>query len=116
MLMHKSRRAIEVASEMLAWRIGQYEDHEAPDHNQEFYDQCRRDIWNMGGFEPDKDKVGKKLFSFQERMENTFRPVTGRNFKSIAEPKLIWWKRPIKSVAPARPIQNATTLEGKSGH
>jgi hypothetical protein len=93
MLMHKSRREIEVSSQMLAWKVGQYEDHEAPDHNQAFYEQCRRDIWNVGEFQPDKDKVGKQLVKFRERMENTFRPVLGRNFKGAAEPKKRWWKR-----------------------
>jgi hypothetical protein len=44
LLMHKARRAIEVSSEMLAWKVGQYEDREAPDHNAAFYEQCRRDV------------------------------------------------------------------------
>jgi hypothetical protein len=93
MLMHKSRRAIEVSSQMLAWKVGQYEDHEAPDHNQAFYEQCRRDIWDVGEYQPEKDKVGKQLVKFRDRMENTFRPILGRNFKGAAEPKRQWWKR-----------------------
>ena len=83
---------------MLAWKVGQYkvgqyEDHEAPDHNQAFYEQCRRDIWYVGEYQPEKDKVGKQLVKFRERMESTFRPVLGRNFKGAAEPKRRWWKR-----------------------
>jgi len=92
MLMHKSRRAIEVSSQMLAWKVGQYEDHEAPDHNQAFYEQCRRDIWDAGDYQPEKDNVGKQLVKFRERMENTFLPVMGRSFKGAAEPKRWWWK------------------------
>jgi len=38
-------------------------------------------------------KVGKQLIKFRERMESTFRPVLGRNFKGAAEPKRRWWKR-----------------------
>ena len=37
-------------------------------------------------------KVGKQLIKFRERMESTFRPVLGRNFKGAAEPKRRWWK------------------------
>jgi transposase-like protein len=40
MLMHQARRAIEVSSQMLAWKVSQYEDHEPPDHNAAFYEQC----------------------------------------------------------------------------
>jgi hypothetical protein len=84
MLMHKARRSIEVSSEMLAWKVGQYEDREAPDHNAEFYEQCRRDIWDLGAFQPEKDKVGKQLTEFRQRMEKTFEPVIGKEFKGIA--------------------------------
>jgi hypothetical protein len=38
-------------------------------------------------------KVGKQLIKFRERMESTFRPLLGRNFKGAAEPKRRWWKR-----------------------
>jgi hypothetical protein len=37
-------------------------------------------------------KVGKQLIKFRERMESTFRPLLGRNFKGAAEPKRRWWK------------------------
>jgi hypothetical protein len=62
-IMHKARREIEVASEMLAWKV-QNPIGPVPDHNEEFWKQCRRDIWDHGGFEPEKDKVGKKLSEF----------------------------------------------------
>jgi len=80
MLMHRSRRSIEVSSEMLAWKVRHYDGPEI-DHNAEFYEQCRRDIWDVGNFEPEKDKVGKQLIEFRERMERTFRPVIDRGFK-----------------------------------
>lgn len=94
MLMHKARREIEVSAQMLAWQVSQYAGERVEDHNAAFYEQCRRDIWDTGGFEPEKDKVGKKLIEFRERMEGLFQPVIGGKFKSSDVHGLFgeWWR------------------------
>lgn len=80
LLMHKSRREIEVAADMLAWEI-----HNpigpVQNHNEEFWRQCRRDIWDHGDFEPERDKVGKRLAEFREKMEMLCRPVIDRGIR-----------------------------------
>jgi hypothetical protein len=81
MLMHKARRAIEVSSQMLAWKVGEYENPEVPNRSEVFYEECRRDIWNMGDFKPEQDKVGMQLNEFRKRMEKMFRPIIGADFK-----------------------------------
>ena len=81
MLMHRARRAIEVSSQTLAWKVSQYQHREAPDHNAAFYEQCRRDIWDHANFEPEKDQVGSLLKEFRERMEKMFQPIIGTDFK-----------------------------------
>ncbi len=81
LLMHKARRAIEVSSGMLAWKVRQYDGPEV-DHNESFYEQCRRDIWDMGNFEPEKDKVGRQLVEFRTKMEQMFGPIIDRNFEA----------------------------------
>ena len=84
MLMHKARRAIEVSSQMLAWKTAQYEDREAPDQNAAFYEECRRDVWDVGDYQPEKDKVGKQLREFREKMEKMFQPVIGTEFQGTS--------------------------------
>jgi hypothetical protein len=74
MLMHKARREIEVAADMLAWRV-QNPIGPEPNHDEEFWRQCKRDIYDYGDFEPNQDKVGKKLVEFREKMEALCRPV-----------------------------------------
>jgi hypothetical protein len=65
MLLHKSRRDIEVASEMLAWKA--YNQNGADvEHNEAFYEQCRRDIWDIGNFQREKDKAGQRLVEFRQ--------------------------------------------------
>jgi hypothetical protein len=57
MLLHPARREIEVASEMLTWRLpglGQW-----TDDIRKLAEQLHRDIWDMGGFGAEKDRVGK---------------------------------------------------------
>jgi hypothetical protein len=79
MLLHKSRREIEVSSEMLAWKAYNHEGVE-PDHNEAFYEQCRRDIWEVGDFQREKDKVGQRLIEFRSRMEKLCRPIIDREY------------------------------------
>jgi hypothetical protein len=77
MLMYKARREIEVSADMLAWHV-QNPIGQVPQQNEEFFEQCRRDIWDHGDIEPERDKVGKKLAAFRERMEALCRPVIER--------------------------------------
>lgn len=72
--MHKARREIEVAASMLAWKV---HNPIQPGENRDadFWEQCRRDIWDHGTFEPEKDKVGKKLSEFRTEIEALCRPV-----------------------------------------
>jgi hypothetical protein len=69
-LMHRARREIEVSAQMLL----------GDDFNQETVKQFRRDIWDHGGFEKGKDKVGEKLVEFRERMEALCEPLIDRRY------------------------------------
>jgi hypothetical protein len=82
-LMHRARREIEVASQMLTWRA----DKLKPD----MYEQLERDIWDSGGFEPEKDRVGKKLREFREKMEALCQPVINAGYRRGVS--LAWFKR-----------------------
>jgi hypothetical protein len=71
LLMHRARREIEVSAQMLLWQeLG----HDA-------VVEFQRDIWERGEFEKDKDKVGKKLIEFRERVEKLCRPVIDRQYE-----------------------------------
>jgi hypothetical protein len=79
-LMHRARREIEVASDILADEAGNpFESLSKSDP--EFWWQCRQDIWGVG--KPGKpDKVGQKLTDFTSQMEALCRPVIDREFKA----------------------------------
>jgi hypothetical protein len=51
-----------------------------PNQDQAFWEQCRRDIWDHGDVEPEKDKVGKKLKQFRSEIEGMCKPVIDRGF------------------------------------
>jgi hypothetical protein len=74
MLMHTARREIEVASQMLTWKV-RNEIGQVPIQDENFWQQCRRAIWDYGDFEPERDKVGNKLKEFRQGMEILCRPV-----------------------------------------
>lgn len=78
MKLHAARRKIEVSSEMLAEDAcrGHNDHHE---HDVAFIKQCKRDIWDHGGFEPDKDEVGRSLKDFVDEMEALCRPVVNKH-------------------------------------
>ena len=76
LLLHKARRSIEVSSDMLSWKVHNSAGAQ-PSQDAEFWDQCRRDIWDVG--ETEKDRVGKQLIEFRQRMEALCRPVIDRN-------------------------------------
>src|SRR6266567_2276120 len=79
MLLHKARREIEVASDMLASKVT---DEAGPqrDRNDEFWEQCRRNIWEHGDFDKGKDKVKFKLTQFRVDVEKLCRPIIDREF------------------------------------
>ena len=48
---------------------------QVPIQDENFWQQCRRAIWDYGDFEPERDKVGNKLKEFRQGMEILCRPV-----------------------------------------
>jgi hypothetical protein len=70
LLMHKARREIEVSAQMLLWQ----------EVDDETMKEFQRDIWDRGEFEKEKDRIGKKLAEFRERVETLFRPVIDRQY------------------------------------
>jgi hypothetical protein len=79
MLLHKSRRHIEVACQMLAQRVD--DDEPANENTRALYEQLRHDMSDHGGFEPERDRVGQMLKKFQADMEATCRPVIDKGLK-----------------------------------
>jgi hypothetical protein len=78
--LHQARRNIEVAAQMLAEEIDDpilTNDQETRD----LYKQLRRDLWDHGNFEADKDKVGKLLREFENELETVARPIVDQQFK-----------------------------------
>ena len=83
MMMHRARREIEVASQMLTWRTETLK----PD----LRDQLERDIWNTGDFEPESDRVGRKLTEFRLKMEALCQPIIDAPYRRGIS--LAWAKR-----------------------
>ena len=91
-LMHRARREIEVSAQMLMWH---YSKVDAATRR-----EWERDVWAMGTFEPEKDKVGKELVEFRQRTEDLCRPIVDRGFRRLARhsllprswPRIFWWR------------------------
>lgn len=86
MKLHKARRHIEVAAEMLAVRaidpdIGLHQD----DSTRKLYHQLRLDIWDQQSSEANDDRVGKMLKEFETELENVAKPIVDKKYKA---PKL----------------------------
>jgi hypothetical protein len=92
MLLHKSRREIEVSSEMLAWKAYNQDGAEL-EHNEAFYEQCRRDIWDVGDFQREKDKVGQRLVEFRNRMEKLCRPIVDKEYRRTERKRNRWYNK-----------------------
>ena len=77
LLMHQARREVEVAAQMLGsnCQLGD-----------EMRTRLERDVWDMGDFESENDKVGKKLADFRARTEALCKPIIEREFRSIRLP------------------------------
>ena len=74
-LMHQSRREIEVSAQMLSrkgvrWSIEQAE-------------QMEWDIWDHGDVEKERDRVGKKLEEFRSKIEALCRPIVDAEGRRI---------------------------------
>jgi hypothetical protein len=59
--LHQARRNIEVAAQMLAEHVREPYYELKDEATIKLYEQMRRDIWDHGNFEPEKDRVGKLL-------------------------------------------------------
>jgi hypothetical protein len=80
MKLHKARRTIEIAAQMLAQDID--DRHEPRDSATiELYKQFRRDIWDHGNFEKEKDNVAKLLQEFELELENITKPILSKKYK-----------------------------------
>ena len=80
LFMHRARREIEVAAQMLVYHdLG---------NDRELIRQFERDVWNIGEYEPEKDRVGTKLKEFSTRAEALCRPIINQEFG-----KRRWYRR-----------------------
>jgi hypothetical protein len=77
MLLHRARREVEVAAQMLASPGRKLGD--------EMRSKLERCIWDTGDFEPKKDEVGKKLREFRMRTEALCKPIISSEFKRIQQ-------------------------------
>ncbi len=107
--LHKARREIEVASEMLARRVDEERFGVPNDHaTRNLYEQLRADVW-AGYAEPmrtaEGDRVGRKLAEFTNGIETLCRPVIDKSYGAkrgnsrrwITELRArvrSWWRRP----------------------
>lgn len=79
-MIHKARREIKSASEMLEWEV-RNPAKGTPSEDPEFWKQLRRDIADHGGFEKGRDRVGQKLEQFRTKLEELCRPIVERQHR-----------------------------------
>lgn len=85
MKLHKARRSIEVAAQMLAEQVD--DPYRGDDKStRELYEQFRRDIWDHGGYQKEKDTVGKLLQEFELELEAAAKPIVDREYKPARSP------------------------------
>jgi hypothetical protein len=91
MQLHRARRDIEVAAEMLQEGATR-STPPRESHNEEFYRQLRGDIWaGAAKVTKEGDRVGKKLQEFQDGIEALCRPVIDRQYSRNQRPRLLPW-------------------------
>jgi len=73
MLVHRARREVEVAAQMLASPGRKF--------GNDMRSSLEHAIWDTGDFEPEKDEVGKKLTEFRVRTEALCKPIINAEFK-----------------------------------
>lgn len=79
MKLHKVRRSIEVAAQMLAEEVDdpiRTQDEET----RKLYRQFRRDIWDHGEYEKEKDIVSQLLSEFELELEAAARPIVDQQY------------------------------------
>ena len=75
--LHQARRNVEVAAQMLAEQVMQ--NFEPRDESTaELYRQLRRDLWDHGNFEKEKNEVSKLLEQFEQELEAVARPAVNQ--------------------------------------
>jgi hypothetical protein len=80
MLLHRSRREIEVAAQMLANRPA---DDNSAGGDPDLWKQMKADVWSgFGKFAKEGDRVGRRLAEFQNGMEAMCRPVIDEKFRN----------------------------------
>jgi hypothetical protein len=97
MLMHRARREVEVAAQMLGSAGRRNLGHELSS-------QLERDVWDIGSAELEKDRVGQKLREFRLRTEDICKPVIEGQMRSIRLPH--WMRRNKKSTTGVGASQN----------
>jgi hypothetical protein len=78
--LHQARRGIEVAAQMLAEQVDDPVRSDDEDTHK-LYQQLRRDIWDHGGYDKEKDKIGKLLQEFEQELEAAAKPIVDREYK-----------------------------------
>jgi hypothetical protein len=73
MLLHRARREVEVAAQMLASPGRKFGD--------EMRSKLERCVWDTGDFEAEKYEVGQKLTKFRLRAEALCKPIISSEFK-----------------------------------
>ena len=90
LLVHKARRDIEVACEILEWM----KEPERVPGDRELWVQLRRDIWSgTGATAKEGDRVGEKLEVFRTRIEALCRPIVDRELSRTARRTFFWARR-----------------------
>jgi hypothetical protein len=78
--LHRARRNIEVAAQMLAERVDEI-DRNDDQSTRELYKQLRRDLWDHGDYEREKDSVGKLLDEFEQELEAKAKPIIDHKYR-----------------------------------
>jgi hypothetical protein len=78
--LHKARGRIEIAVEMLSEQVDN--PYRGDDQSTlDLYRQLRRDIWDHGEYQKEKDSVGKLLREFELELEAAARPIIDREYQ-----------------------------------
>lgn len=78
--LHQARRNIEVAAQMLAERVD--DPFESTDGStRELYEQMRRDLWDHGNYQKERDSVGKLLEDFERELEAKAKPIIDQKYR-----------------------------------
>jgi len=86
--LHQARRYIEVAAQMLAHRASA-EYGTDNEQLQNLYEQMRQDIWDLGGVQPELDRVGRLLTEFVSETISFAEPVVAHQYRRN---KPRWWR------------------------